>query len=732
MNGEDILSSIKNLIIVITFIFSIYLIIYEIYGLTNLAFYYNYYSDYGKALSKLCGNSKMEYETPRFQIYSNIDKYILTNDYYNSNYTLFILLFVLIIIFIIIFSFAYLFYETFDLSNVKTLKDLPNTSYIKIIIDCLCGDMCLDNINDCIVYYLILAFIILFFPISLFLKVFMDVDLFKIILSSASYTNPIVGYLVYIYIIFFALILLIRIPTSLIGDSNTLKDNYKKYISIFIYYIFIVYFVFLVYYFNDLYDTYMNKASILNLYDNKSNFYDIYSRTPPNKPADVISEVPSSFRFLSKAEIELLTTEDKNKYYNNIEKMNEYKSNVKEYNNNVDIYNIKTDIYNITNIFNDNNQLNYITDIFKNVIMGYNTIKPNILIFVGIIVILLMIYYYIIKDNNLNEAKLYYNCIILSIISIFLILLLINSISVYNTYINKYVIFEPLSKYKNDIFNLNKQFTDLINTYKQNKIYNRPYNKAICDKICTVFNNNITVPGTQLGFVQSGDYSTDRNQQPSSYFYDDKYLIHFLNFVFKNTITPETLKTEIITETDTTKNYNYTKYKNLIDNSINLFLNMKNGLKLIYTTHYNNYTKGKCGYTKNIKEEFYGLLYKMHVYNVKGELNNTFSKFITDLKNEFKNDINHIDNPDDINKVDVIDNILYNNIINNYNIINDKYKYVNNEYIPFSYTLTENLKNINKKESNIVLSNTNIVNNSIFIIFIIFIIVILEPIYIES
>ena len=74
------LSLLKNTItLFVIFLISIYIII-QLLLITDFNFKYITNMDYGNTLKKVCKNNYLEYETGRFQLYTNITKSILSND----------------------------------------------------------------------------------------------------------------------------------------------------------------------------------------------------------------------------------------------------------------------------------------------------------------------------------------------------------------------------------------------------------------------------------------------------------------------------------------------------------------------------------------------------------------------------------------------------------------------------------------------------------------------------
>lgn len=763
---DKLLNPIKNLILLITYIFCIYLIINELYNLTKFTYNYNYYYNYGNILKKIAKNNNTEFETPRYQVYSNIDKYILQNDYYNSNYNLFILIFVAIITFIIILSFAVIFYYTFDLENAKTLYEdiddkifiednnqkkniVDNFFTIRGIVKCFCGDICLKNFTNCFMYNTLFYSILLIFPVIVLLKIFMNIDI---------YNN---NFLYSIFLILFIIIFILRIPIDLSFYSTRIKDTFESRISVIIYYIYIIIIVALIYYLYYLYNNYLNSQSLNgNLYDKDNNyFYDIYSGKKPVKPIEIdINDYVINFKFLSKEDYEKLDYNQKNVYNNNMEKMKKYKYDKEEYVKNLNMYNKRMNLINNINYINDNSYLNIITDLFKNLI-GFNIINPNILYFISILIVLIFFYYLYVKKSDIQEGTLFYNTIILSTISLILILLVSNSITIYNTYINRYLIYEPISNYKNDLFMLNYEFNNFIQKYSINS-YDRPYEENICKYILKIifqisdvnFNNikpdSISIDNTDKiwhgininTIINNYQLTSDIKNKPNI---NNLYKLIIISYINNTTINNTTIIriTSDLNDSILKQTSRYEKYKILINNITTEYSNLINKLKNIIIDKYILEKRGESSNSSSIPQECLNRNSidlsdsKFNKYFEDITTNTNFTSIINNSLIKITNYLNDNNNlkSSSITSTQNNQKTLINQIISNYNILNKDNKYDNKNMINLNINYEKiNDKLIDEKESNRVLSNSNIVNYAIFLLFVIFILLLLEPIYIDT
>ena len=124
------------IIIMIIFFVSLIIIIDELYNITKFAYRYTYLYNYGKMNENTCSINIIEYETARFRIYNEINKYKLEKDLYNKtwiNYLQYISILTFAILLSI--SFGYLFYNLFVSNNEDCIEtDINNMSFIKQIL----------------------------------------------------------------------------------------------------------------------------------------------------------------------------------------------------------------------------------------------------------------------------------------------------------------------------------------------------------------------------------------------------------------------------------------------------------------------------------------------------------------------------------------------------------------------------------------------------------------------
>ena len=92
---------ITNLFIGITYLFSIILIIDELYNIGFFTFNYTYQYNYGSFISKFNNHQTIECETNRFNVYNNI-KFIF-KDIFNKSYFNYLLIIVATLISILCF-----------------------------------------------------------------------------------------------------------------------------------------------------------------------------------------------------------------------------------------------------------------------------------------------------------------------------------------------------------------------------------------------------------------------------------------------------------------------------------------------------------------------------------------------------------------------------------------------------------------------------------------------------
>ena len=463
MSNNDIL---KNLIIYITYIIILYIIIEEIYNISIFVFNYNYNFDYGLMLRKICNNEYFEYETERFQLYNNIADLRLQNDIYNKkNYMTLLLIFSIFISIIISYIFSEIFYHNFIEKytncsyylNDKDDDDKDNSfiQIFKLILKCFCP-FCDTLLSDCTLGFIIYIFILLLIPLYIVLYFAFNID----IGFFSNYNTKIYK----IYATIFILLIILRLPIEFFNKYRYINVNSSIYLYILymIIYLFIMYFL-------------QNIIKLYNDYDN----------------------------MISYTNDKNLTNEDKFYLYCS-------KDIVKNIKDSKDI-NIFTDIFaNIVGFIdmfrNDKYGIlgKYINDdgLQNNIFMdNYSTF----LYIIGFIILLTyIIYMLILKFKYLEflikrpeDYSIIYNFIILPLFSIFIILLLINCNTIYNSYVNKYILYSPHALYKGDIDKLYKSFefiliNDRSNLYDKHPVCINVANAIHVVLYSCVFNYNIS------------------------------------------------------------------------------------------------------------------------------------------------------------------------------------------------------------------------------------------------
>ena len=476
---------IGSIIIGIVFLIGLLIIIDEIYNLTKFCYRYTYLYNYGKVNENTCKDEKLEFETARFKIYNEISNYKFNKDIFTKSWVSYVYyMTILILSLLLCISFGYLFKYFFIENNnsCNETNDPKQWSFLKIILRCICND-CHTYVPNCLINWIILAIIILIYPLIYLLKVIFKKDYTT---ENSSLTVKLFHISVFFFLIYYILVLLMEE-----GDNS----NWDKYMKIMIYSIYIAIFYANNYFFNKKFNEYNN---LINYSNNKSDyekddidttFFDLYKQEEPIKPNEIIKPPQLGiFKYCSSndfnnsknnycyqinkqtiydsnnAFFECIYKDPKkkeiiNKYllpdtknYYEIDKLiiEEYYKQLKQYDEDMRIYNYKLNIYK-----NNKNE-------FPDIIYFLYTMCPKLtgidkreiqLLFVLIIIVILITYYLKTIDNN-NANYLYYT-IFLYLLGLLSISILVNAVLTYNTYLNKYLIYEPTHNYKNSLHNKN-------------------------------------------------------------------------------------------------------------------------------------------------------------------------------------------------------------------------------------------------------------------------------------
>ena len=460
MDLKNYTSIITNLSIIITFIYSIILIIDELYNIGIFSFKYTYLYNYGTFTSDFNNIQTIECETNRFNIYSN-NNYIYKDIFSKSYFNYLIIIAITLITVLFVLAYGINFYFTFIINQPEVCSFYKSTSFIKTIMKCLC-DTCHEFIPDCTGNYLIAFIIIIIIPISYFLKSFLNID----ITPNTTSTLFSFGYLILF------ILLLFTYSFVLFNINKTDNNSTERIINVAIYIFFTILFIISGYIFKYTYNKYTDIS--LNKTKSPETFFDIYKQSPPIKPKAIEEPIYKGINLLNNFKYDPNNKEVDYKQKKEI--MDEYYISIKNYEKNMIYY---TQKYN--NYINSKAKLGDTTS-FINIttnILGLNN-KTHIYI-IGLLILVSIIYYF--YNNDLLFICLIY------LISILTILTIINAILYYNTILNKYIIYEPQAYYKNDITNANTKFNLLLDPSNGDGFYNILTNNQLLSKSANI---NIT------------------------------------------------------------------------------------------------------------------------------------------------------------------------------------------------------------------------------------------------
>ena len=172
------------------------------------------------------------------------------------------------------------------------------------------------------------------------------------------------------------------------------------------------------------------------------------------------------------AKLNYRTSEFLSVYEENLNTVNSYYKAKKDYDNELEIYNKKYNNY-------KNSQIEFPKLIFVlyDILPKLIGLEKPIVKMIIITIIGYLIVYYILKNYNEKNSDYLYNTIFIYLIGIITIFVISNSVLTYNTYFNKYLIYEPTSQYKYDINNLNTIFNIALNNKNESIIQKQNFYK---------------------------------------------------------------------------------------------------------------------------------------------------------------------------------------------------------------------------------------------------------------
>jgi len=157
-------------------------------------------------------------------------------------------------------------------------------------------------------------------------------------------------------------------------------------------------------------------------------------------------------------------------YNDKLKKINDYYKAKKDYDEELNNYNRKYNVFKNTNV--EFPKLIFILYDICPKLFGLD--KKIVIMIIVAIICYIIVYFGLTNYYNDNDNSNYlYNTILIYLIGIISIFIISNSVLTYNTYFNKYLIYEPTVQYKYDLNNLNTIFNISLEdniTVKQNKV----------------------------------------------------------------------------------------------------------------------------------------------------------------------------------------------------------------------------------------------------------------------
>lgn len=483
MDLKNYTTIITNLSIAITFIYCIILIIDELYNIGLFSFKYTYLYNYGSFISEFNNIQTIECETNRFNLYSN-DIFLYKDIFSKSYFNYLIIIAITFITILFVLAYGINFYFTFIINQPEVCSFYKSTSFIKIIMKCLC-DTCHEFIPDCTGNYFISFIIIIIIPLTYFLKSFLNIDI------TPNSTSVLFSFG---YIILF-IILLFTYSFILFNINKTDNNTNERLRDVGVYIFFTIIFITSGYIYKYIYNKYTDLT--LNKTRNPETFYDIYKQAPPIKPRPIQEPTYKGKNLLNNSDFKYDPKSTDIDYKQKKEIMDEYYISIRNYDKDINYY---TQKYN--NYINSKSKLGDTTNII-NIIINILGLNNYIHLYIIALLIFVSVIYYFYNNDLLLVCVIYLICVLT-------ILTIINAILYYNTIVNKYIIYEPQSYYKNDITNTNTKLNLLLDPSNGDGFYN-------------ILTNN-----------QLKSKSLNLNITPEAFITNVKSLTVFENFTFSN------------------------------------------------------------------------------------------------------------------------------------------------------------------------------------------------------
>jgi len=618
-NYEEKLNTLINICILVTFIFCIILIIDELYNIIKFSFNYTHFYNYGSFTEKFNKDKTIEMETKRFNVYNNIENLVLRKDIYNKSYlNYFVIISITLITLLFVVSYGLYFYQTFIANKYECTPftsgdDYHQMSIIKKLIHCL---KFLEPLNayipNCTVNYFVLLFIIIVIPIIYIIKLVFNYDVKS---SIIKYSYLIVYFMLLVYYGFKYFTELSQAISEGEGWKGD-KDIVKKMIT---YFLFTILFITSQYVYNYVYEKY-NGVDLISKFD-KTTFFDIYKQVEPTKPSPVDKPLLNGVDLLKTFTYSSTETNDRN-YLKKKQLVDNYYVQLKKYNEQMEIYNQKYKIYK-----QSKDKLPQNLDIIS---VPYNMIgfNDNFIVYLHTLITVAFCLDYYYKNDKIN-----YNCLIY-LTSILIIITLMNCSVYYNTYLNKYVIYEPMAQYKSDISVANTKLNLLLTDNDGQGFYNALTNNN------NNINNNLSdytltsghsSKNTIIQEIKNISYTNNKYNYKSASNINELIVKNNNNIIDTSSSTNNVLLKDNIELCYTISTVN--SFTHFIDNINTLYINNQTPVKVI---KYINFYYNKRYITYQTNHELYYMTYyyiiKQYVtiwnayYNLKSKLNRELTK----------------------------------------------------------------------------------------------------------
>lgn len=430
-----------QLLIMAVLIFIFYLVVENVYDLTKLIIKYETTFDYGKHLKGLCANEYFEAETPRFHINKDVDDLALPNDNNKKKYYIVVLIITIIVSLFISVLLSYIIYNT--LYNEDMIDDLLNRSKDSFQLNLKPSESMYENIKNYIIYTVYLIKNILFDQIVNITKIFYSLIVNK---PRGSFIQNVSLFIiiVFIYLVILAIFALMPIYIGLKlsnkADISPFNTDFKVYVPYIILFVIICLLRFCYVFFE--YKDNISYSPLVEYFSSNIKNLQVKNTASGYIVFFVCLAIYICMFYILGNVINFSSIDnsvDEEKFMN---------------------YNIRKNvIYDFIN-----NTLGYKE--YGNYKVPYVYVKkPSGIVFTILIILMVIIVLYIITTNietdEINNSILKYGIIV----PLFILLLIIfgtNNVQEYNTYINKYILYNPSHIYKQYIDVINKIFNVIL------------------------------------------------------------------------------------------------------------------------------------------------------------------------------------------------------------------------------------------------------------------------------